>query len=98
MSINTFEIQSAKSDFSRHLALMNEFKNGVEDSEELETNCYDLEKTHHRQEWHNYEKIIKSIFYKPLLLLAHPAGVEPATLSTANFDSKYIGTDCNKQG
>ena len=96
MSINTFEIQSAESDFSRHLALMNEFKNGVEDIEELETNCYDLEKTHHRQEWHNYENIIKSIFYKPLVLLAHPAGVEPATLSTANFDSGYTGTDCNK--
>ena len=50
MSINTFEIQSAESDFSWHLALMNEFKNGVEDIEELETNCYDLEKTHHRQD------------------------------------------------
>ena len=84
MSINTFEIQSAVSDFSWHLALMNEFKNGVEDIEELETNCYDLEKTHHRQEWHNYENIIKSIFYKPLLLLAHPARFERATLSTAN--------------
>ena len=98
MSINTFEIQSAESDFSRHLALMNEFKNGVEDIEELETNCYDLEKTHHRQEGHNYENIIKSIFYKPLVLLAHPAGVEPATLSTANCASRYSGTDCNKQG
>ena len=49
MSINTFEIQSAESDFSRHLELMNEFKNGVEDIEELETNCYDLEKTHYWQ-------------------------------------------------
>ena len=48
MSKNTFEIQSSERDFSRHLALMNEFKNGVEDIEELETNCYDLEKTHHR--------------------------------------------------
>ncbi len=32
----------------------------------------------------NYENIIKYIFYKRLVLLAHPAGVEPATLSTAN--------------
>ena len=77
---------------------MNEFKNGVEDIEELETNCYDLEKTHHQQEWDNYENIIKSIFYKPLVFLAHPAGVEPATLSTANCASWYTGTDCNKQG
>ena len=98
MSINTFEIQSAVSDFSWHLALMNEFKNGVEDIEELETNCYDLEKTHHRQERHNYENIIKSIFYKPLVLLAHPAGVEPATLSTANCACRYSVTVCNKQG
>jgi len=30
--------------------------------------------------------------------VAHPAGVEPATLSTANFDSVYTGTVCNKQG
>gem|GEM_PF-5346932 len=37
-----------------------------------------------KTQWHNYENIIKSIFYKPLVLLAHPAGVEPATLSTAN--------------
>ena len=36
MFINTFEIQSADSDFLRHLALMNEFKNDVEDIEELE--------------------------------------------------------------
>ena len=36
------------------------------------------------QKWRNYENIIKSIFYKALVLLAHPAGVEPATLSTAN--------------
>jgi len=50
------------------------------------------------QKWHNYENIIKSIFCKPLVLLAHPAGVEPATLSTANFDSRYSGTVCNKQG
>jgi len=41
---------------------------------------------------------VKSIFYKPLLLLAHPARFERATLSTANFDSRYSGTDCNKQG
>jgi len=34
---------------------------------------------------------VKSIFYKPLLLLAHPAGVEPATLSTANCASRYSG-------
>jgi len=48
------------------------------------------------QKWHNYENIIKSIFYKQLVLLAHPAGVEPATLSTANFDSRYAGKDCIK--
>jgi len=35
---------------------------------------------------------------KATVLLAHPAGVEPATLSTANCASRYIGTDCNKQG
>ena len=35
------------------------------------------------QKWHNYENIIKSKFYKPLLLLAHPARFERATLSTA---------------
>jgi len=40
------------------------------------------------QKWHNYENIIKYIFYKPLVLLAHPAGVEPATLSTANCASR----------
>jgi len=33
---------------------------------------------------------------KLLIWLVHPAGVEPATLSTANFDSRYSGTDCNK--
>lgn len=44
MSINTFEIQSAESDFSRHLALMNEFKNGVEDIEELETHSLRIRK------------------------------------------------------
>ena len=46
----------------------------------------------------NYENIIKSIFYKALVLLAHPAGVEPATLSTANCASRYSGIDSNKQG
>ena len=87
MSINTFEIQSAESDFSRHLALMNEFKNGVEDIEELETNCYDLEKTHHRQEWHNYENIIKSIFYKPLILLVRAERLELPTFRFEVFQS-----------
>jgi len=33
---------------------------------------------------------------KVALLLAHPAGVEPATLSTANCASRFTGTDCNK--
>ena len=33
---------------------------------------------------------------KSTALLAHPAGVEPPTLSAANFDSGYTGTDCNK--
>jgi len=37
----------------------------------------------------NYENIIKYIFYKRLVLLAHPAGVEPATLSTANCACRY---------
>ena len=27
--------------------------------------------------------------------MAHPAGVEPATLSTANCASRYTGTGCN---
>jgi len=33
---------------------------------------------------------------KATVLLANLAGVEPVTLSTANFDSWYTGTDCNK--
>jgi len=46
-------------------------------------------------------KLVEMIFLKcknlkATVLLAHPAGVEPATLSTANFDSGYTGTDCNK--
>jgi len=33
-----------------------------------------------------------------LVMLAHPAGVEPATISTANCASRYTETVCNKQG
>ena len=42
------------------------------------------------------EFFLKCKNLKATVLLAHPAGVEPATLSTANFDSGYTGTDCNK--
>ncbi len=43
----------------------------------------------------NYKNVIS---YKSLVLLAHPAGVEPATLSTANCAGSDSGTVCNKQG
>ena len=50
------------------------------------------------QKWQNCQNYkIRNLFNR-LELLAHPAGVEPVTPSTANFDSGYAGTDCNKQG
>jgi len=48
------------------------------------------------QKWQNYQNYKIRDLCNPLERLAHPAGVEPATLSTANFDSRYSGTDCNK--
>ena len=42
------------------------------------------------------EFFLKCKNLKATVLLAHPAGVEPATLSIANFDSGYTGTDYNK--
>jgi len=50
------------------------------------------------QKWQNFQICKIRDLCNPLERLAHPAGVEPATLSTANFDSRYSGTDCNKQG
>jgi len=50
------------------------------------------------QKWQNYQNYKIRDLCNPLELLAHPAGVEPATLSTANCASRYTGTDCNKQG
>ena len=43
------------------------------------------------------EFFLKCNNLKATVLLAHPAGVEPATLSTANCASRYTGADCNKQ-
>jgi len=48
------------------------------------------------QKWQNYQNYKIRDLCNPLELLAHPAGVEPATLSTTSFESGYSVTDCNK--